>query len=212
MGKIFITGPGRSGTTFLVQLLTRLGFDTGFQPYNEVYVESWRAGCERNIPFDIATMSHEELRSNLADGPEIIKGPVWAYLLKYIYINKLAAINHVVMPIRDLSVSTESRLDVGLEYGVGVVEWVSDVDKHEVQENVLAMLVGKVLEVCYVYRIPLTLMRFPTIVFSEDYCYRKVNSFVKVERSKFGEVYRDLANPEQIRHRVPDRVKPGDTA
>ena len=67
------------------------------------------------------------------------------------------------------------------------------------QENALAVLTGKTLEVCYIYQIPLTLMRFPLLVMDEDYCYRKVTELEPVDRERFGRVYKELANPSQIK-------------
>jgi len=59
VGKIIITGPGRSGTTFLVQLLTRLHFDTGWEPYREPYFNAQRAGCEIKLDFDLESAAAE---------------------------------------------------------------------------------------------------------------------------------------------------------
>ena len=212
-GKIFITGPGRSGTTFLVQLLTRLNFDTGFEPYQEAYVEKWRAGCEAGPESDVVELSAEELKEQFDNGPRIIKGPVWAYLLKFLVINDLLQIDHVVMPLRDLTESAYSRLDVGLDFLLG--EDFIKMPGHdigELQENILAMLTGKVLEVCYVYQVPLTLMRFPRFVMDEEYCYRKVVEFERdIDRRQFGRVWRELANPDQIQVSNPrlDQVEVG---
>ncbi len=60
---LVITGTGRSGTTFLVELLTYLGLDTGFDP---VSVRSGidpvaHAGLERDIRSD--------------DAPYVVKSP-----------------------------------------------------------------------------------------------------------------------------------------
>ncbi|NIR27212.1 MAG: hypothetical protein GWN77_09675 [Gammaproteobacteria bacterium] len=180
---VFITGPGRSGTSFLMQLLTRLGMDTGFEPYKELFVDDLRAGCEWDITVD----------DDFDKAPRFIKGPVWAYMLKYMLTNNTTQIDHVVMPLRDLTESAESRLDVGLEFMVDK-EYVKMPGQHlmEVQENVLAMLTGKVLEACYLYRIPLTLMRFPRLVEDDAYCWLKVSEFADVDYDDFREKWTEL--------------------
>jgi hypothetical protein len=190
---VFITGPGRSGTSFLVQLYTRLGFDTGYEPYHEQYNEECRAGCEAGPETDIVEQGPEAIREAFKEAPRIIKGPAWSYLLKYFHLHQLVEIERVIMPIRDLTDASYSRLDAGLEF-------LLDKDFAKMPgENVLAMLIGKVVEVCYVYDIPLTLMRFPLLVEDEDYCYRKVTELEPIDRKHFGEVFRELANPSQIK-------------
>lgn len=184
-GKVIITGPGRSGTSFLVQLLTRLGMDTGYEPYNEYFVDELRAGCE--YPGDY-TSDFDKL-------PRFIKGPVWAYWLKYIVVNNITEIEHVVMPMRDLTESAESRLNVGLDFMVDK-DYVKMPGPHlnEIQENVLAMLTGKVLEACYLYGIPLTLMRFPRLVQDDAYCWLKMSEFVEVDYGDFLKKWKELVN------------------
>lgn len=182
---IFITGPGRSGTSFLMQLLTRLGMDTGFEPYNERYSDVIRAGCELSLSF-----FHE-----LEGAPKYIKGPTWAYYLKYMVVNQRADVEHVVMPLRDLTESAISRLDAGLQFMMDK-EYVQLPGEHvvEVQENILAMLTGKVLEACYLYEIPLTLMSFPRLVQDEQYCYDKMSEFAEVDRETFGDKWKELVH------------------
>ena len=56
-GRILISGTGRAGTTFLVQLLTELGLDTGYSDPERVamtYSEQARAGLE----WDAGTATH----------------------------------------------------------------------------------------------------------------------------------------------------------
>jgi hypothetical protein len=203
---VFITGPGRSGTSFLVQLFTRLGFDTGYEPYQERYDQPIRAGCESVGPdTDIVEEGPEAIRKAFKEAPRILKGPVWAYLLKYFYLNQLVEIERVIMPIRDLTDASYSRLDAGLDFLLDKdFTKMPGAPKAERQENILAMLIGKVVEVCYVHEIPLTLMRFPLLVEDEEYCYRKVVELEPVNRERFGEVYKELANPSQVKWSRPD--------
>ena len=199
-----------------MQLLTRMGCDTGFEPYQESYIEKWRAGCEAGPESDVVELSVEELQEQFNNSPRIIKGPVWSYLLKFLVINDLLQIDHVVMPLRDLTESTFSRLDTGLDFMLDKdFAEMPGHDTNERQENILAMLTGKVLEVCYVYQVPLTLMRFPRFVMDEEYCYRKVVEFEPgIDRGQFGRVWRELANPDQIKVGNPrlDQVEVGHPA
>jgi len=184
-GKVFITGPGRSGTSFLVQLLTRLGMDTGYEPYNEEFLDNLRAGCE--YPGDYT--------SDFDKMPKYIKGPVWAYWLKYMVLNNITEIEHVVMPMRNLTESANSRLEVGLDFMLDK-EYIPRKGEHllEIQENVLAMLTGKVVEACYLYGIPLTMMRFPRLVQDDAYCWLKVSEFADVDYGDFEDKWKELVN------------------
>jgi len=200
---VFITGPGRSGTSFLVQLLTRLDFDTGYEAYiYEGYHPEVRAGCEAPGPSaEILEIGDKvQIQREFERSPRILKGPIWAYLLKFFYINQLTEIERVIMPMRDLTESAYSRLDAGLDFLMDK-EFVKvpGIPLQEVQENILAMLVGKVMEACYLYDIPLTMMRFPESVTDEEYCYRKVTELEPINRQRFGKVFRELANPSQIK-------------
>ena len=46
---VIISGTGRAGTTFLVQLLTALGLDTGFDSPTSGIFENCRAGMEWDL-------------------------------------------------------------------------------------------------------------------------------------------------------------------
>ena len=62
-GRLYISGTGRAGTTFLMQLFTELGLDTGFKRVsdNKSYFPTARAGLEQDL-FD-------------RKGPRIVKSP-----------------------------------------------------------------------------------------------------------------------------------------
>jgi hypothetical protein len=204
---VFITGPGRSGTTFLIQLFTRLGYNTGLEPYNEGYEAECRAGCEVGPETEIEG-TPDEIRQAFISAPHIIKGPVWAYLLKYFVKNDLVEVEHVFMPLRDLTVATYSRLSVGLDFLLDK-DFIETPGAHveERQENILALLVGKVVEVCYLYDVPLTLMRFPQLVEDADYCFRKVTEFDEINRKRFDAEFERLAQPSQIKWGLPEKVR-----
>jgi len=192
-GKIFITGPGRSGSTFLVQLLTRLGFDTGYKPYEERYHPAIRAGCEWTIAF--VGLSPAQQRVNLDRSPRIIKGPEWSNWLKDIFANDLCKVDHVLIPLRDLRVAAQSRLDAGLYY-------MTDGTLDD-QESVHAFLLGKCIEACELYDVPYTIMRFPKLVTNSAYCWDKLKQAARWElqetNSRFVQEFDKLSNPENIK-------------
>src|SRR4051812_2282217 len=88
--KIVITGTGRAGTTLLVQILTDLGFDTGFKLDARIN-EDARAGLERDI-----------LHPN---APRIVKDPGLSRRLRGYLAEGTVAVEHVIVPMRDLDVA-----------------------------------------------------------------------------------------------------------
>ncbi|MHC4363706.1 MAG: hypothetical protein ACYSTZ_12830, partial [Planctomycetota bacterium] len=82
--------------------------NTGYEPYKETFQDELRAGCEWSATYT----------DDFSGLPKFIKGPVWAYWLKYMAMNDVTEIKHVVMPLRDLNASAQSRLDVDIEFMV----------------------------------------------------------------------------------------------
>lgn len=196
-GKIIITGPGRSGTTFLVQLLTRLGFDTGFEPYKEPVGESKRAGCEYIMEW--FGLPIKEKRANLEKAPRILKAPEWSMALKELFFEEIYPVDHVIIPIRDLRIAAQSRLDAGCHYMT-----IGTVDD---QESVHALMLGKCIEACYLYDVPYTLMKFPRLVTDARYCYDSLDmvfgwhdplEFVD-EVANFNRIFNELSDTDNIK-------------
>lgn len=197
MGKVIITGPGRSGTSFLIQLLTRLGFDTGFQPGQERYNEATRAGCEQPITVSIAGGYVD--RRQLDRAPRILKSPAWGLALKGFVQHGVMQVDHVFLPIRDLDKAAASRLDAGLDW---MVIQTDDLEaKREDQASVLAMVLGRAVEACEVCDIPYTIMRFPRLVKDAAYCRAKLGEGLDMEGLDFESVFAELANPAQVKYR-----------
>lgn len=172
MGKILITGPGRSGTTFLVQLLTRLGLDTGFEPYKEIFIPEVRAGGEWCIPLDIYNDSDEVMREKIDEAPRILKSCEWGLVLKQLIKGNTIEVDHIIIPVRDLEDAAKSRLEVGLDWMVA--DNLEGEDRVVNQADIKAIALGRAIEVCLLYDIPYTLMLFPRFVDDIDYCWGKL--------------------------------------
>lgn len=195
MGKIIITGPGRSGTTFLVQLLTRLGYDTGYEPYKEPYYHSLRAGCEQIINVDL-DRTDEEIRQAIDEAPQVLKSPEWGLMLKRLLAKKLIEVDHVFIPIRDLEEAARSRLDVGLDWLVAD-SYPTEEDKILDQANVKAMALGRAIEACVMYDLSYTIVRYPDFI--KDYACSELELYFwvypirrRVSQRKFREAWQSL--------------------
>ena len=100
-----ITGTGRAGTTFIVQLLSRLGKDTGGDglfPFNQIA----RAGLEFNI--------------RKASAPYIVKNPAICSYIDEVLSNKEIVIDHAFIPIRHLDAAARSRAAVQELHGISM--------------------------------------------------------------------------------------------
>ena len=93
---VVITGTGRAGTTFLVELLTAVGCDTGFSSESiKMKDPQLPAGLERDIRKDIC--------------PFIVKSPWFCDYADDILSQIDLRITHVFVPMRDLFNAAESR-------------------------------------------------------------------------------------------------------
>ena len=192
MGHILISGPGRSGTSFLVQLLTRLGYDTGFKPYREPFHDNIRAGCEyEHVDIDMnATV--EEARDYMKTAPRIFKAPDWSWKLKDFLSKGYIEIDHVILPFRDVDESAKSRISVGLDWMVDD-EVTDPLVRLAIQKNVHYSMIGRLMEAAYLFRIPLTIVRYPEFIKSVDYCYQRLNGIFDFDYDKFEQKHTELA-------------------
>jgi len=177
---IVITGTGRSGTTFLVQLLTQLGLETGFdlqEMESMNYDQNARAGLEYDIRQEGC--------------PYVVKSPWFCDYAMEVLSRDDIRVEHVFVPIRDLYGAAESRRYVVRSdiskasllrrvkkklkpSGAAGGLWHTNSLKPGRQERVLA---GKLYELMFALSdtmIPVTLMRYPKIVRDSSYLFRKL--------------------------------------
>ena len=95
---VVISGTGRAGTTFLVKLLTGLGFDTGFGPDYMPILKNCRAGLER------------DLRDPHA--PHVVKDPWICDYIDQVIADPRIVIDFAIVPTRCLTAAAESRRHV----------------------------------------------------------------------------------------------------
>lgn len=202
---IVITGPGRAGTSFLVQLLTRLGFDTGFEPYYEPFREDIRAGCEWAVDTFTETesgelISNENLITHFGLQPYIFKAPDWSFKMKGYLARGVIRLDHVIIPFRDFDEAAKSRLSAGLPWMVD--DNITDpMERWGVQAAVHAAMFGRAMEACYLFYLPVTVLRFPLFVKDADYLFARLNPIFDINGLRFMKVFRELADPEMIQTR-----------
>lgn len=182
---VVISGVGRSGTTFLIHLLTKLGLRTGFKAEkvtNHISKKS-NAGLENNV------------RSHLA--PYIVKDPIMCDYIEEIVESDHIHLEHVYVPMRDLADAAKSRINITQNSGgkptPGGMWKTNDPDK---QEQMLATQLYKLLVGLGKMETPVTFLHFPTIVKDPKYLYEKLEYLVKeIDYAHFEEVFDEVANP-----------------
>jgi len=191
---VIISGTGRTGTTFLVQLLTELGLDTGFTDPYERFREDRNAGMEWN-------------RENIPAAPYILKSPALCDELgRILKEEKSFVIDHALIPIRDLYSAAESRRVVarkGVSHFLmsrpflGVKKW--GIRRPEEQESVLAQYFYQLLYTLAEHNIPLTLLYFPRLAKDPEYLFEKINFLLKgASYEKFVQAFQKISRPDLI--------------
>jgi hypothetical protein len=189
---VIISGTGRAGTTFLVQLLTALGLDTGFRESSPVY-----ANCDGGLEAD--------LRS--ATAPYFVKDPWLCDSLADVLKLGEVVIDHAIVPIRDLHSAAESRRDVSRRTGPDVYAafgpvvpggcWPSD--RAEDQESLLARKLYALLETLAAHDVPTTLVSFPRLAMDPEYLYRKIGGCLPSSSYEaFTRAFRATSRPDKI--------------
>lgn len=184
--KIIVSGTGRAGTTFLVQLLTELGLDTGYEPgrMTQHIDPNSRGGLEHNLPSrqgrtrlrSFFRQPKHALRDMFVDPkptPYILKNPEFCDTLGPVLAEGRLMVDHAYIPIRDLDAAAMSRVRVGGMGGsVSGGLWKTDDPVH--QKAVLAEMFFNIVHTLAAYDIPHTFLLFPRLVQDWEYTCQKL--------------------------------------
>lgn len=203
---VIITGTGRTGTTFLVELLTNLGLDTGFST-KDIPVKKRkeaRAGLE-----------HDLRRRGLAF-PYIVKDPMFCDYAEEIICRDDISIDHIFVPIRELHAAAESRRYVTkvnisnapiwkrLKYTIrpkiyaGGLLHTRSMEPGK-QEDILLKRLYKLMFVLSDKTIPITFMRYPKIVKDCRYLFDKLNPILRnITFKSFSAAFNKTVQPKLI--------------
>lgn len=190
---LIISGTGRAGTTFLVQLFTELGLDTGFKNPQEGIYENCNAGMEF---------------MNLGDpqAPYIVKSPCFCDSLDAVMESGRVVIDHAIVPMRDLFSAAESRRLVSRITPSDAYPSLPDVPgglwhvrNPEEQEQALALQLYKLIFTLAKHSIPLTLLHFPRFVQEPEYLYQRLGFLLDdVPFSRFRRAFQRVSRPELV--------------
>lgn len=183
---VVITGTGRCGTTFLIQLLTNLGLNTGWskdEAHDEFYrINGVRGGIEHPI---------EGKRIKVA---EYVKSPDFLFEWE---VFDLYPVERVIIPIRELQRVANSReyqdKHAHGKYG-GFHRGMTTKEQHILAYASQIFAFIKFLEE---REIPYTLISFDKMMSDWEYLYSKID--LPLNSEVFEREYSALVNPEFIR-------------
>ncbi|MBL1212939.1 MAG: hypothetical protein HND52_06240 [Ignavibacteriae bacterium] len=191
---IVITGTGRAGTTFLVQILTHLGLDTGFTPDNMVIDKNARAGLEHDI------------RNN--DVPYIVKSPWFCDYVGEVLNREDIDIEHIFIPIRDSKSAAASRYNVfkNTPFFKRIITKSAYINggtwgtkRKNKQEVILIQKLYDLLLSLSNTNIPVTLLKFPRIVNDSEYLFEKLKNILHdIEYHDFKLAFEKTARPDLV--------------
>ena len=199
---VVITGTGRAGTTFLVQLITYLGFDTGLSPDDpwKAFNNNARAGIESDILSD--------------DAPYIVKSPAFATNVHKVIARDDIEIEHIFIPMRDLTAAAESRRHVVQQTlrenpaarPSEIIGGLRGTDNPQDQEIYLLRVIYHLLFHVSNTNIPITLLRYPRLVQDSRYLYQKLAPILgdKVQYDDLNIAFQKLVRPEWV-HQFTDQ-------
>ena len=205
--KMIITGTGRAGTTFLVQLLTALDVETGFRDIYENVYENCHAGMEKDI--------HDP------SAPYLIKDPSLCDELAQIVESGICVIDHVFIPVRDLEAAAMSRISVsqqarkfqtkkfqkghlrflftGARDKRAVPGGLIGTDNPEEQSHILTEKLYRLIYAISVFDIPHTFLHFPRIIQDPRYLHQKLAPIIgDMDYSRFKQAFDDVVRPELV--------------
>jgi hypothetical protein len=207
---IIISGAGRSGTTFLVQYLNEIGFDTHL-----------RKDLKNNTKLDINSNAGYEdypFPSKLTSLPYVIKSPWISFQIEQLAAQENFHIDCIILPIRDLVESSVSRVTLEMQAIHKKAEWMSELNKSfdtwgETsggvvyslnpidQARILATAFFNIVEYATSHEIPLIFLSFPRIVEDPEYLYKKLSATLKlkIDLSSAIAVHHKIANIKNVR-------------
>ena len=177
MEKILITGTGRCGTTFLIKLFSFLEFDTGFDKNN--YKEFIFSNCNSGMEYH-----HNEKYY-------ILKNPTFLSNIEQIIGDKSIKIKTVILPIRDLTLSSKSRTKHGYNNG-GLWNATDELSQIAYYKDILS----NYLCVMTKYDIHTIFIDFDNMVNDKKYLFNKLKNILdekNIDFETFSTIYDEVS-------------------
>lgn len=188
---VLITGTGRAGTSFLVQLLTNLGLNTGYATDNFALDPIAHAGLE----FDARN----------ANAPYIVKSPWICDYIEDLLQDVSVRIDHVLIPVRNFEAAAASRahvqkINTGIEDGsMPVPGGLWHTEKASDQVGVLQERFTRLVEQLVRSDVEMTFIWYPRLTQDAAYLRSKLaNALPMPDEKTFEEVFTRTIRPEWV--------------
>ena len=198
--KVLITGTGRSGTSFTMQVLTSLGLPTGFQTPASGFFPTRMCGQE--VEIDPATPAND-----MALYPRIVKDPRFLHTLgRFLDAGTLDPI-HVYVLIRDVRDAARSRVDRSMIWdpveNTETPGFATADPSERVQEQARSLYagLGMLLESLALYEVPYTTVLFPRLALDADYfagSFKEILAGIGLDRVR--SAHATLSDPNAIHY------------
>lgn len=183
-----ISGVGRSGTTFLVTLLTHLGLDTGFR------VNDLSKAIDKNSGGGLEFSLHKPWRC-----PYIVKNPWFCTQADFLLQQNEFSVDHVLIPIRELRAAAESRRTASKNDSAQGGLWMTDSFEKGVQENVLTENLYNLIYYLTLHDIPFSFVEYPRLINDAEYLYSKISFLLNdISFKQFEKKFNLARNPKWI--------------
>jgi hypothetical protein len=183
---LVIAGTGRAGTTSLVQLLDRCGFETDSS--NLTYYPEARAGLEVDL--------------SSSGAPEVVKSPHLSSTLDDLVVGGFdpQRIKALIIPVRELEDAAASRLERFGSSGLGAAGGLWGDERPSRQKEVLSKAVYELVVTAARHQIPTTLLEFPDFVTNPDNAWKALGPLVsdRVSIEEFRACHAQVMRPEYV--------------
>lgn len=198
--KVLITGTGRAGTSFTVQVLTALGLPTGFQSPTHGFCTERMCGQETEIPTDTPL-------DRMGDYPRIVKDPKLTHALAHFLEAGTLEPVHVYVLVRDVREAARSRVDRAMHWDpVSNDERPAFAALHpdeqlRVQTERLYAGLGMLFETLALYEVPFTTVLFPRLALDASYFADSFRRLLRgIERADVVRAHALLADQRAIHY------------
>jgi hypothetical protein len=180
MEKIYITGTGRSGTTFLIKIFTFLNFDTGFtrDNYTKYIFDNCGSGMEKNY----------------TEKNYIIKSPFIMSQLPEIINDTTIKIKTFIIPVRDYKKAAISRVHHTNQPG-GLWNAIDE----ETQIQFYNKIISEYVYYMTKYEIDTIFLDFDKMISDKEYLFNKLKKILdekNISIETFSSVYDEVSSTQ----------------